>query len=330
MTVPLLLGADIGGTKLAAGVVTPDGTILSYRRTPTPHGPDAALDALAGLCRGALSDARAATSDVAALGIGCGGPLDRAAGVVISPVNLPGWRDVAVVERLGGILGLPAAVDNDATAAAVAEAWWGAGAGLRSLLYLTISTGIGGGIVLDGRPYRGAGGNAGEFGHASVAYDGPACRCGNRGCLENVASGTAIGRRAREALATGRTSSMVVLAGSIDDVTAETVVAAVRGGDALAREIWDETVEALASGIAAQIAGFDPDIVVLGGGVTAAGEVLLEPLRLRVRARTERVVARAVPVVISGHGPRLGVLGAAAVAAEASGHMPRRPSEMSG
>ncbi len=254
-------------------------------------------------------------SAIGAIGIACGGPLDPVGGVIQSPLSLPGWDDIPLVAIVSTALERPAVVDNDATAGALAEWQYGAGrgGGVRDLVYLTISTGVGGGLVLDGRVYRGAAWNAGELGHLTVDFRGRRCACGRRGCIEAYASGTNIAARAREALAGSDEPSCLR---AIASPTARDVGEAAAGGDALASRIWDESMEILGSAVANILDVFNPELVVLGGGVTRSGDQLLEPVReigLRLAMPPAR---RSADVVLAGLGDDLGVVSAAALAFE--------------
>jgi glucokinase len=247
------------------------------------------------------------------IGIACAGPVDREAGLVLNPPNLPGWTRVALVEHLEKELGRPAVLENDANAAALGEFRYGAGREAQSLVYLTVSTGIGGGIILGGRIWHGLKDGAGEVGHMTLAPDGPLCGCGNRGCLEAVSSGTAIARRAREALRTGRQSRL----GEIQGCTAADVARCAREGDSLAREVWEEAIGYLALGVANLITVLAPERVVIGGGVSEAGELLFDLLRWEVRRRVRLVAVESVPILPAALGRDVGILGAAAVALNA-------------
>lgn len=313
-----ILGIDIGGTKLAAGVVTWNGEQISQDRVPTlaAEGPDKVMDRLIALCRHVVALSGIPWSEIAAAGVGCGGPLDPHTGVIQDPPNLPGWIDIPLVQRLQDAMGIPVYLDNDANAAALGEHRFGAGRGVDNLVYLTISTGIGGGIIIDNRLYQGANGNAGEIGHMSVAYNGRPCNCGARGCLEAYASGTNIAARAREAILAGRPSVMTQLAGSVDRITGETVEAAIRIGDPVAVRVWVETLEILGVGLANVINIFNPRRVVLGGGITNFGDLLFEPLRHVALTRAMGPLAKVVDIVPAELGGQVGVLGAVAVALE--------------
>jgi glucokinase len=298
-----VLAFDIGGTKLAAGVVDAAGNVDAFHVVPTDatRGPDDGLARLFDLGRTVLAEAGA--PEIRAIGIGCGGPLDPVHGVLLAPPHLPGWRDIPIVERAERVFGLPAVLENDATAAAAGEHRFGAGVGARHMVYLTISTGVGGGAVVDGRLFRGASGNGGELGHVTVDCRGRECRgCGRRGCLEAYVSGTSIAERAAEA----------GLAGA----SAADVAAGARDGEPRAVAVWNETIEALACGLTSIVNLFEPELVVIGGGVSRTGEQLLGPVRERVRAQAMTPAGEDVKIVAAALGERVGVVGAAAVAVE--------------
>lgn len=313
----LILGLDVGGTKLAAGVVDQTGRTLSLVRAATP-GPEVdsstAVDRLIELGEQALGEAGLHAADLTAVGIASGGPLDPERGVIVGPPNLPAWIDVPIVRRAEAAFGRPAILENDANAGALASHRWGPWAGTNDLVYLTISTGIGAGALIDGRLLRGSAGNGGEVGHMIVAFDGRRCECGQRGCVEAYVSGTAIARRAMEAIAAGRPSSLA----SIPAVTASDVAAAV-GSDALATEIWRETTSILGAVVTSVINLFGPQLVILGGGVTRAGTMLVDPVARIAHASALSPDGRAADVVITPHGDAIGVLGSAASALERFG-----------
>jgi glucokinase len=298
-----VLAFDIGGTKLAAGVVDTAGRVSSFLVVPTEahRGPEDGLARLFDLGRAALAEA--GVSEVTAVGIGCGGPLDPARGVLLAPPHLPGWTDVPIAELAEREFGVPTVLENDATAAAAGEHRYGAGVGTRHMVYLTISTGVGGGAVVDGRLFRGSTGNGGELGHVTVQCDGRECRgCGRRGCLEAYVSGTSIAERAAEA--------------GLPGLKASEVAEAARNGDERAIRVWDETVDALVCGLTSIVNLFEPELVVIGGGVSRTGEQLLGPVRERVRADAMHPAADTVKVVAAALGEQVGVVGAAAVALE--------------
>jgi glucokinase len=312
----IVLGLDIGGTKLAAGVVTGDGGVLARAVVPSraQDGPTSMIERLLVLGREVVEGSGVAWSRLLGIGIACGGPLDPWTGTILSPPNLPGWDRVPLTDIVRRDLDLPAVVDNDATAGALAEWWFGAGRSrsIDDLVYLTISTGVGGGLVLDGRLYRGVTGNAGELGHLTVMYQGRPCGCGRRGCLEAYVSGTNIAARAREALAAGESSSLARL----PTVTAEDVARAAAEGDRIAGQVWDETIEMLGSALANIIDVFDPALIVLGGGVTRSGDQLLRPVREIARRLAYGPAARSTEIVLASLGERHDVVSAAVVAFE--------------
>ncbi len=310
-----VLALDIGGTKLAVAVVTDDGRTHAFLVEPTrrAEGPDAILRRLFDLGSESIRQATAsgAVEGIDAVGISCGGPLDARAGILLGPLHLPGWDAVPIVDLASAEFGVPAALENDASAAAWGEYRFGAGDGVESMLYLTVSTGIGGGAILGGALRRGAAGNGGEFGHILVHTNGRACRCGRRGCLESVASGTSIAERADEAL---RASSDPSSLRDLAEVRAEDVSAAAASGDPIASAVWREATDALSSAITDLVNVFEPDLVVLGGGVTRSGDALLDPVRSAVLAAAMPPAARAVRIRLSALGDEVGVVGAGAVA----------------
>ena len=303
-----VVGLDIGGTKLAAGVVGRDGAVLSFSSRPTPARRAPLLADLLAVIDVAVADARGRHPGlrVVGAGVGCGGPLDRARGTV-TPVNMPALVDEPVVEQVAAHLGVPTALENDATAAALGEQRHGAGRGAHDLVYLTVSTGIGGGVVADGRPLRGATGNAAELGHVVVQTDGRACVCGQSGCLEAYASGRSIAARAVEAMAAPGAAASVL--SSSTTVTSADVAAAARAGDPVATSVWAQTAEMLGRGLALAVQVFDPEVVVLGGGVMQVGEQLLGPARLAAGTAAARCL-----FVLARLGPHVGVVGAGVVA----------------
>lgn len=308
-----VLGLDIGGTKLAAGVVAGDGKVMSFTVTSTnaEDGPERGLERLFELGRKAVAESGLGWERIGVVGIGSGGPLDATRGVLIAPPHLPGWRDVPLVALAEEAFGLPVVLENDATAAAAGEHRFGAGAGTRNMVYLTISTGVGGGSVIEGNLYRGASGNGGELGHVTVDCGGRHCRgCGRKGCLEAYVSGTSIAERAEEA--------------GMGSVTAADVSAAAKAGDPVATAVWDATTDALACGLTSIVNLFEPELVVLGGGVVSGtGEQLLGPVRERVRAESMAPAGGAAEIVQSALGDHVGVVGAAVIAFDRLGSLQR-------
>jgi glucokinase len=314
--VPPVLALDIGGTKLAVAVVDGTGATHGWQLAPTrrEEGPEVVVKRLFELGNAAVE--AAGLGPVAAVGISCGGPLDAAAGVLESPPHLPGWVDVPIGRLASEEFGVPAYLENDATAGARGEHLFGAGSAVDTMVYLTVSTGIGGGAVIDGRLHHGSAGNGGEFGHVLVERGGRSCRsCGRRGCVEAYASGTSIAERAREALAADADGAASALA-RLEAVTAADVSRAAADDDRLARRIWDETTELLGSAITDLVNVFEPELVVLGGGVTRSGSMLLEPIRAQVRREAMGPAARTARIELARLGDAVCVVGAGAVALE--------------
>jgi len=282
----LILALDFGGTKLAAAAVEPGMRSFRARASvPSPLDKSAEADREIML---ALAEEVLGGERPAAVGVSFGGPVRHGEGVVLLSHHVPDWEDFPLAEWLRERFGAPAVVENDANAAALGEWRYGAGRGTRHFLYVTVSTGIGGGIVIGGELYRGADGLAGEIGHMVVDPDGPRCTCGRRGCLEALASGPAIADRARELLASqprpaeGRIIRELV-GGDPSRITAREVAAAAARGDPLAAEILREAGEALGFGLAQAIALLNPERVALGGGVIKAGDALLSPMEMALR-----------------------------------------------
>jgi len=328
LTGTFILGIDIGGTKLAAGVATREGRLLTEARLSSgvADGPDAVIGRVVEMSRAIVDEAGVGVEGVERIGIACGGPLDPWRGVVLNALNNPGWVDIPLTDRVARSLGRPAYLDNDANAAALGEHRFGVGRGVANMVYLTISTGVGGGVIVDGRLLRGENGNAAELGHLTVDAHGRRCQCGSVGCLEAYASGTNIAVRTREALATGESSRLREVPPA--DLTAAEVSAAVEAGDALATRIWDETMTLLGAGIASMIHAFNPSLFVLGGGVTNAGDLLLEPVRRAVAERTMPWLRDVVRIVPAQLGERTGILGAVAVALDGPQTLAERPTTL--
>ena len=313
-----ILSLDIGGTKLAAAVMLPDGTTLSKRRSPTDanRGPDHVIGRLVTLAREALAEAG---TTARAAGISAGGPLNPIEGIVDRPPNLPGWERVPLRTRIAEALDLPESrvlLENDANASALAEARFGAARNIQHAVFLTLSTGIGGGLILDGRLYRGASFNAGEIGHQVVWPDGPRCGCGNRGCLEAVASGSGIAARLRSDF-DALSPAIRDAAGSAEEVSARHLIDAARKGDPLAGSILRETALLLARGLANLVFILNPQRLILGTLAYHAADLLLDPVRQEVERLCWPVLTRDLEIVATPLGPRLEELSGLAVALEA-------------
>lgn len=305
MHTDLVAALDIGGTKIAGALVDGGGTLLVRAQRPTPAQEGA--EAVMGAVDEVLGELTASPlwERAGSAGIGSAGPVDAAAGTV-SPVNVPGWRDFPLVERVQKTIGgLPVALVGDGVAMTAAEHWLGAARGYDNALCLVVSTGVGGGLVLGGTLHPGPSGNAGHIGHISIDLDGDLCPCGARGCVERIASGPNIARRALEG---------GWLPGPDGDTTAAAVAAAARAGDPVAIASYERAAQALAAGIAATATLVEIDIAVIGGGVAGAGEVLFTPLRRSLRDYATLSFVRGLTVAPAVMGTDAGLVGAAAAA----------------
>jgi glucokinase len=313
------LGIDLGGSKLAIAIADPDGRLIAHETRPSRISGDPEADVLAIATDAAELVARSglATSDFDAAGLSVPGPIDHERGAILDPPNLPGWKDVPLRARMSELLDLPVRIENDANAAALAEWRYGAGQGAHNVVYLTMSTGVGAGLILDDRLYRGHRGRASEFGHACIEWDGERCGCGRRGCLEAYLGGAAWTRRLREI--TPATSRVCTLAGDRGRVLPEHVVAAAREGDAFALEEMERFNHYLARAIAVLSFALAPEVVVLGTIATAAGEGLcFEPVRALVDAQVWPTLCDGMRIVPSGLGDELPYYAGVCVALEGS------------
>ena len=293
-----MIGVDVGGTKILAGLVARDGTVVAHRENPTPRESEQALlDGLEGAVRELLDEA------VAAVGFGIPSRIDQRAGIALGSVNIP-LVDVPFRDVMGERLGLPVAIENDGNAAAIAEWKAGAGRGTNDMIMLTLSTGVGGGLILGGKPYRGSIGAGAELGHIVIVHDGAPCSCGGLGHLEAYVSGKAADEIAREAF------------GPAAD--AHRLVRLAHEGDALAVDLLTEIGRKLGSGLGSIVNTFDPELIVIGGGFAAAGEFVLGPAREVMEREALKPTRDTLQVVRAELGTSAGMIGAAMVAFEAS------------
>lgn len=309
----LLVGVDIGGTKVAAGLVNAAGEISSQVRVPMVANSSAGEGLNAVFAAIELATTGAA-GKVAGIGICAPGPLDPKTGVVLNPPNVPCWRNFPLAESVQRKYSVPVKVDNDANAAALAETRWGAARGYRHVFYATIGTGIGTGIVFDGKIYHGHTGSAGEGGHVSIDYRGPICRCGKPGCIEILASGTAIAQRARDRIKAGEISSILEMAGGdANAITGKTVAKASEAGDALAKKILGGAAEMLSIWLSNMIDVLDPDVIVIGGGAAPLYRPYFDEISARVQQITLNPRAAEVPIAAARYGVDSGIAGGAAL-----------------
>ncbi|MGW2346760.1 ROK family protein [Streptomyces sp. NPDC001661] len=305
MHMDLVAALDIGGTKIAGALVDDRGHLIVRAQRPTPaqEDGDTVMGAVAEVLRELTADA--AWPRVRAVGIGSAGPVDRSRGTV-SPVNVPGWRGFPLVDRVRAVTGeLPVELIGDGVAITAAEHWQGAAQGHDNALCMVVSTGVGGGLILGGELHPGPTGNAGHIGHISVDLDGDPCPCGARGCVERIASGPNIARRA---LAEGWRP------GPDGDATAAAVARAARAGDPVAIASFERAAQALAAGIAATATLVEIDIAVIGGGVAKSGDLLFTPLRRALRDYATLSFVQGLTVVPASTGTDAGLVGAAAAA----------------
>jgi glucokinase len=314
----IVVGVDIGGTKVAAGLVNAEGEILARNRTPmlTTGAPSNGLAAVSTAIRGLFTDA-SSQNQIAAIGICAPGPLNPKTGVIINPPNLPLWHNYPLAEEMHRVYNVSIRVDNDANAAALAEAKWGAGRGYRNIFYATVGTGIGTGIILDGRIFHGKTGAAAEGGHLGIDYNGPLCNCGKRGCIETLAAGPAIARRARQKLAQNPNSVLWEMAdGDIQTVSSEMVGRAHALKDPVAKEVIRETLDLLAYWLGSIIDLLEPDAIVIGGGVSSLLAPFLDEIRGRWRCACINPCPLDIPLLLAHYGEDAGIAGAAALVDE--------------
>ena len=315
-----IAGLDIGGTNMVVGLVPfGGGEPLGVRKLltlPQSGGEEVVRRAAEAVEEAMVEVFRTEggkRDEVAGIGIGAPGPLNRKTGVLLEAPNL-GWTDFPLRDLVSDVLGLPAAVDNDANCATYGEWWMGAGRGATILVGLTLGTGIGGGLVVNGEIHHGVSDAAGEFGHMTIDSTGRKCKCGNYGCLEAYASGPNIAARAVEGIESGVESVLSELVnGDLGKITAATVYEGVVGGDPYAHEVMKETAKFLGVGVANLINTLNPDIIVIAGGVTRAGDHLFVPLRKEVRRRAFRSAVDACQIVPAALPETAGVMGAAGI-----------------
>ncbi len=306
-----IIGVDLGGTKMLLGVLDPDSKVLWESREASTGQTE---DELVELLIREVEEARGERPGVAAVGLGIPATIDHERGIAISAVNLP-LDDLPIREIAGERTGLPVFVDNDATVAALAEHLHGAARGTENAVMLTIGTGIGGGLILGGEVYRGATGAGAELGHTVIEADGPPCQgnCPGRGCVETLASGTALGREGRAAAEREPGSALGSALAAGEEIDGKAVTEAALGGDATARAVFDLIGSRLGVALTSFANIFEPEVFVIGGGVIAAGDLLLDPARRELEARALPPMKR-IPVVAAELGPDAGMIGAAAMA----------------
>ena len=312
----LAIGVDLGGTKIATCLMDKGGRIVKKLSVPTQskEGPDAVISRMRSSVYELMAKAGVTKNNVVAIGICSPGPLDTEKGVVISAPNLPGWSEVPLKDLFYREFQLPIAMENDANAATLGEYFYGSGRGIKNFMYITVSTGIGGGMVTDGKLFKGANGNAVEIGHTTINFKGPLCGCGNKGCWEAYASGTALARFAKEAIDKGRKTMIKDIEQDYNKIKAEHVFAAAKQGDHLARELLVQEAYFLGVGLANMVNSFNPDCIAIGGGLSHEWDLFYEPMMDVMREKALKANWENLKVVKAKLGSDAGVIGAAVTA----------------
>lgn len=306
-----VIGIDLGGTKINGALADLNGTVQSQFTIPTNahEGEEVVLSRIINVIDKVMELADKKVEEILAIGIGSPGPLDAKKGLIITTPNLP-FRNFALVEPIKNRYNVPTYLDNDANVAAIGEFMLGAGKGTENMVYVTVSTGVGGGAIINGKIYRGNTSNALEIGHTTVLPDGPRCNCGNYGCVEALASGTAIGRQAKEAVENGLNTSLK----DYENVTSYEVFKEANKGDKVSQDILNKSFGYLGIGIANVITSFDPEMVVIGGGVSKGGQILFDRVQEVVNERCFKAMSEACKIVPAALGTDAGVIGAVALA----------------
>ena len=303
----MILAIDIGGSQFGLALATPNGRVIKHIQHQTNDHADKRIDRILAESKTLISQ-----SPVLACGIGFGGPVNFDTQHIVNSTHVAGWDDCPLPKIVEQHLGVPTIIDNDANVGALGEFTFGAGKNNRHIIYYTVSTGIGAGIVINGEIYRGGNGYAGELGHVPILRDGPQCDCGNRGCLEALCSGTAIARRATAAVQKHpRKGIAITRVANNNPITAKTLFDTARSGDPYARALVDEICTDLGQGLAIAVNAFAPDVIVIGGGVSNAGRVLLQPLRRETRRflmPVHRPHLRITPAKLKNHSVLLGAV----------------------
>lgn len=309
----LILGIDIGGTDTKLGIITPDGVIVERDRIPTraEEGPEA----VARRVQGWLDECEEKHHHITVAGVGCAGLVDGVAGHIYISPNLPGWKDIPLKRIFSTALSLPVIVENDVNSAAYAEYLKGAGRGTRHFICITLGTGVGGGLIIDGRLHRGMHGFAGEVGHMIIQIGGPQCTCGNRGCLESLVKADAIKERATEAMHAGRESTLKDIDGfEVKDIAEEAL-----SGDELSIEVLAETGRLLGIGLTNLVHIFNPEVIAIGGGIAGAGDFIFNPACEAMRENLMDDALSDVRIVPAELGNSASFLGAALLAVAGEG-----------
>jgi glucokinase len=311
-----VLALDIGGTMIRLALISSEGRILAgeHHLTTAEEGPTLVIERILSAMKEILKSHRVDLSQLHSISIATAGVIDTDNGVITSSPNLPGWVNIPLRDTVEAEYGISTFLLNDANAAALGEHEFGAGKGSANLFYITVSTGIGGGIIVDNNLYSGTSGGAGEIGHMTIDVNGPVCKCGSNGCLEILASGTAVAREAITRIKNGEKSSLATNSSGIENITAKDVGQAAREGDSLALAVISRAAYYLGVGLANVVNVLNPDVIIVGGGLSKLGDLLLEPAIKTVQERAFQLPAQAVRIVPSQLGDDAGVVGAAVFA----------------
>jgi glucokinase len=305
------VGVDLGGTKISGALSDKKGEIISKITLPTKaeEGEEAVLLRIIEVIDTVIKEGNINIGDIKAIGIGSPGPLDAKLGVIITTPNLP-FKNFNLIKPIKEKFNLPTYLDNDANVAAIGEFIFGAGRGSENMVFVTISTGIGGGAILNGKIYRGSTNNALEIGHTTLKKDGPRCNCGNYGCAEVLSSGTAIGKSAKAAVERGEDTTLK----NYENVSSYEVFKEASNGDKVATEILSEALNYLGICVANIISSFDPEMVILGGGVSMGGKIVFDTVEAVVKQRCFTVLSENTKIRPAALGTEAGVIGAVALA----------------
>lgn len=312
-----VLTADVGGTKMVVALVSPEGQIIDKHRQPTlaQDGPEAVIERLYSSINFLLDRNSISPRQLEAMSLGIAGIVDTMTGIVDKAPNLPGWENLALKTKIHDNYGVPVHILNEVDAAALGEHRYGAGQGLKNIVLITLGTGIGGGLVLGGKMFLGSTGSAFEVGHMVIKDDGPECGCGNNGCLETLASGTAMGREVRRRISDGEKSMLAdMVDGVIENITAEKVHEAAKQGDSLALSVIADASHYLGLGIINLVTLINPEMIIIGGSVARMGNLLLDPVRQMVKDKAFPLMVKKLKIVPAYLGEDAGLLGAAAYA----------------
>ncbi len=314
-----VLVVDLGGTKIITAIISHKGEVIARRYHPTlaSEGPQSVIERILSGIDYLLTQSNLNLSQLSAISIAAAGVIDIKKGVITKSPHLIGWRNVPLRSIVEEKYKVTTFLINDADAAALGEHRFGVGRGLNNIILLTLGTGIGGGIIINGKLYLGSSGSAAEIGHMIVEVNGPRCKCGNNGCLEMLVSGTAVAREAISRISQGEKSSLTeMLKNKIEDITAEKVYLAAKSGDSLSLEVIDRAAYYLGIGVVNLVNIFNPEIVIIGGGMANMGDLLLEPVRQFVKGSAFQFLTQAVRIVPAQLGEDAGVFGAAVFALE--------------